>query len=218
VSPLKFRVEENGMARPAWKDMYAHRVAVRRRFPDPLGLPVVRRPESLLASRLPAGARLLDVGAGDGTLKGKLGAEGTPVDYVSVDPGGGADHSSLEEVEGVFDAASLLEVVEHLDPEGGFDLVREAVGRLKPGGLLFLSTPNVFKPGQFFKDVTHCTPYSWEELGALCTAAGTSLEGLYRVYNASLLSRFLHRGPLWPMHRFLGLDCARSVMAVGRKG
>ena len=125
---------------------------------------------------------------------------------------------TLGETDGAFDAAFLLEVVEHLDPDGAVDLLREVRNRLTEGGLLFLSTPNIFKPGQFLKDVTHKTPYAWDELGALCIASGFELVSLHRVYNAPVLSRWFHLILLWPLHRFLEVDVARSVMAVGRKG
>lgn len=197
--------------------MMAFRREVRRRFPRPLGLPLVKRPESLLAAYLPPGTRLLDVGAGEGGLEGKLEREGAPADVVTVDPGGGAHHLDLDTITERFGAAALLDVVEHLDPDAGFDLLARVRARLEPGGLLFLSTPNVFKPGQFLLDATHRTPYSFEELGALVLSSGFTLEGLWRVYNAPAFSRVLHLGPLWPLHRFLGVDCARSVMAVGRK-
>lgn len=203
--------------RPAWDRMYELRRETRRRFPDPMGLPRVRRPESLIAERLSEGATLLDVGAAGGALAEKLKAEGRTVVYTAVDPAGRSALRSLDEVEGPFEAACLLEVVEHLSPDEGMDLVRRTLTKLDPGGWLFLSTPNVFKPGQFHRDAEHRTAYCWEELGALLLAAGCELEGLYRVYNAPFLPRILHLGFLWPLHRFLGVDCARSVMAAGRK-
>jgi 2-polyprenyl-3-methyl-5-hydroxy-6-metoxy-1,4-benzoquinol methylase len=198
--------------------MYALRREVKRRFPDPLGLPLVKRPEALIAAKLKPGTRGVDVGAGNATLGEKLRREGSDVDTVSVDPGGGADFTSLKETDGAFHAAFLLEVVEHLEAGEAVDLLREVRGRLTEGGLLFLSTPNIFKPGQFLKDVTHKTPYAWDELGALCLAAEFELASLHRVYNAPALSRWLHLFLLWPLHRFLEVDCARSVMAVARKG
>ena len=206
-----------GGGRPPWGRMYEARLRVRKRFPDPLGLPLVKRPETLLAARLRKGDRLLDVGAGDGSLGEKLRREGAEVAYVPMNPEGGAGVRSLEEAPGPFEAACLLEVVEHLSPDAGMDLLRKVRDRLGPGGLLILSTPNVFKPGQFLLDATHRTPYVAEELGALVEEAGFVLEGLFRVYNASLLARFAHIVLFRPLHRFLGVDFARSVMAVGRK-
>ncbi|MHC5036305.1 MAG: class I SAM-dependent methyltransferase [Planctomycetota bacterium] len=197
--------------------MYEHRIRVRRRFPDPLGLPLVKRPETLIAAHLQPGAKVIDVGAGDASLRTKLRDAGAHVEYTAVDPEGGGDFRSLKEVRGEFDAALILEVLEHLDPNEGMNLLRDTLQRLRPRGRLFLSTPNVFKPGQYNRDATHCTPYSWEELGALCLAEGLELEALVRVYNAPALSRFLHLTLLQPLHRLLGVDFARSVMAVGQK-
>jgi 2-polyprenyl-3-methyl-5-hydroxy-6-metoxy-1,4-benzoquinol methylase len=180
-------------------------------------LPRVRRPEALLARLLPRGGTLLDVGAGDGSLGSKLRNEGAEVEITSVDPGGGADHRSIDDAPDGFDACVLLEVVEHLSPDEASDLVRRAHDHVKEGGLVVLSTPNVFKPGQFLRDATHRTPWAWDELGALCLASGMSLVSLHRVYNATALSRLLHLALLWPLHRFLEIDCARSVMAVAKR-
>ncbi len=203
--------------RPSWDRMMARRKDVRRRFPDPLRLPLTRRPEALIASRLPGSVRLLDVGAGDGSLEGKLRAEGAEVDYTGVDPLGTATVRALDEARGPFGAACLLEVIEHLEPDEGADLLRAVREKLAPGSPVFLSTPNVFKPGQFERDATHKTPYAWEELGALVLVAGFELEGLFRVYNAPWVSRLAHLVVFRWLHRFLQIDCARSVMAVGRR-
>ena len=48
---------------------------------------------------------------------------------------------SLVEESGKFDAVAAIEIVEHL--ENPFRFLRECAGLLKPGGLLFLTTPNV---------------------------------------------------------------------------
>jgi 2-polyprenyl-3-methyl-5-hydroxy-6-metoxy-1,4-benzoquinol methylase len=197
--------------------MYALRREVRARFPDPLGLPRVKRPEALAARVVAPGSRVLDAGAGDRSLAGKLAREGLPVSYVSADPGGGADFPSVAEAKGPFDAVFLFEVVEHLDPDAGIGLVRSVREVLKPGGLLLVSTPNVFKPGQFLLDATHRTPYAWDELGALCLAAGFGLEGLFRVYNASAWRMLWDLFLLRPLRRLLEIDAARSVIAVARK-
>jgi SAM-dependent methyltransferase len=202
--------------RPSWETMYALRGKVRDRFPDPLGLPRVPRPEALAARAVPQGARVVDVGAGDRSLREKLAKEGLRAECVSVDPGGGADFASVADAKGPFDAALLFEVVEHLDPDAGIALVRSVRELLKPGGVLLVSTPNVFKPAQFLLDATHRTPYAWDELGALCLAADFELEGLFRVYDASLAKR-LRDFLLAPLRRSFGIDAARSVIALARK-
>lgn len=203
--------------RPPWVKMYALRQEVRKRFRDPLGLPLARRPELVAASMIPQGSRVVDVGSGDGSMREKLSREGLSCDYTSVDPGGGADFESVAEAPGPFDAALLFEVLEHLGPDTGADLLRSIRDKVRPGGLLVVSVPNVFKPGQQIKDSTHLTPYPWDELGAVLAACGWHLEAMFRVYNAPMVSRFLHLRAFWLLHRFLEIDCARSVMAVGRK-
>ncbi|MEP7147994.1 MAG: methyltransferase domain-containing protein [Acidobacteriota bacterium] len=49
--------------------------------------------------------------------------------------------ASLVEKSGRFDVVAAIEIVEHL--ENPFRFIRECAGLLKPGGLMFLTTPNV---------------------------------------------------------------------------
>lgn len=201
---------------PSWKETYAARMEMRRQYPDPLSLPLVKRPEALVSRVLPDGSSLLDVGSGDGSFGAKCEREGRRYEMTTIDPGGGADHTTLDSAQGPFDGAVMLELIEHLSPEEGWDLTARVKDLVRPGGPVILSTPNIFLPGQFLKDRTHITAYAWDELGALCTTVGMRLEGLYRVYNAPALGRFLHLGVGWWLHRFLGVDVARSIMAVAR--
>lgn len=53
-----------------------------------------------------------------------------------------ADIDRLSEVEGEFDCVTLIEVIEHLTPEDIGRMLSRAAEKLKPGGLLLLSTPN----------------------------------------------------------------------------
>lgn len=102
--------------------------------------------------------RLLDVGCGGGSfllLSQQAGWQATGVD---VDPHsvaiarkqgldarlGGIDSLDRSE-QGTFDLVTLSHVVEHVtDP---LDLLRRAHAMLKPGGALWLETPNVDAPG-----------------------------------------------------------------------
>lgn len=48
--------------------------------------------------------------------------------------------------DGVFDAATLIELIEHLAPSAAANLLEEAARVLKPGGKLVVSTPNYGGP------------------------------------------------------------------------
>ena len=94
--------------------------------------------------------RVLDVGAGDGWFAGELGraAEGAAivcwdVNYRSADlaadlPAGVV--RTAAEPEGTFDLVLLLDVVEHVEDDGGF-LDRSIVPHLDPDGVMIVSVP-----------------------------------------------------------------------------
>jgi 2-polyprenyl-3-methyl-5-hydroxy-6-metoxy-1,4-benzoquinol methylase len=113
-----------------------------------------RRYEALLArlARYREGGRFLDVGCGGGFLvetARDLGwaAEGTEVSRSAVDFGRGKGLTIHVGVladanlpAAAFDAITLMEVVEHVpDPVA---LLRECTALLRPGGALYLTTPN----------------------------------------------------------------------------
>jgi len=108
--------------------------------------------ETIEHYRLPPG-RLLDVGAGPGVLVEEAGARGwdaigCELSSWAVDaarrPGVDVRMSTLadlDEPDGSFDAAALGDVIEHV-PEP-LQLMRRLHALLKPGGVVFLATPNV---------------------------------------------------------------------------
>jgi len=97
--------------------------------------------------------RLLDVGCGGGFFVGEAAAAGwdaagTEVSAAAVEFGRGRGwrlHRGVVADAGLapgsLDVLTLFEVIEHVrDPAG---LLRECAGVLRPGGLLYLSTPNM---------------------------------------------------------------------------
>ena len=101
------------------------------------------------------GKSALDVGCGAGLLAepiARLGATVTAIDAAPELIEVARDHAraqgleidyraaAVEEIEGTFDLVTSLEVIEHVaDPQA---FVAALAGRLAPGGLLILSTPN----------------------------------------------------------------------------
>jgi len=114
------------------------------------------------------------------------------------------------------DVVVCLETIEHLTLSDAREVAEHAARVLKPGGRLFASTPNVFHGSEYLRSATHATPFSYEELGALWLEAGLRLEGLYRCHHDALVKGLLRR-LAYPFHRMLGIDYARSVLAVATR-
>lgn len=106
----------------------------------------------LLSRHLMPPARVLEVGAGSGAFTKRLVDAGFQVEAADLDPTGWPLEGvplhvvDLNEPrwplpEGAFDAVVAVEVIEHVENPSAF--LRNARRRLKPGGLLFLTTPNV---------------------------------------------------------------------------
>lgn len=107
--------------------------------------------------RIGAGARHLDIACGPGTFIGTIG--GT-VDSTGVDVAApqiaharaayGSDRKIFDIVrpgefpygDGAFDVATCIELLEHLTPAEGRDLLVEAKRVIRPGGVLLLTTPD----------------------------------------------------------------------------
>ncbi|MCO5170367.1 MAG: class I SAM-dependent methyltransferase [Planctomycetes bacterium] len=152
-------------------------------------------------ARLPAGPlRVLDVGAGRGHVARALLRARPALEVWGVEPGDDARRdlasvaaqalAALDEVPAGagFDAALLLDVLEHVaTPEA---LLADVVARVRPGGRLLVSVPNVahwsmraaLLAGEFpyaergILDRTHVRFFTRRSLGALLRGAGLVVE------------------------------------------
>jgi SAM-dependent methyltransferase len=118
-----------------------------------LGDRLAREAERLLGGRVPAGGRFLDVGCGRGEVVRAAQARGWDAEgcdlsadfvrYAREVNGVRAHAATLEQMhypDASFDVVTLVEVIEHLyDPA---ETVRELGRVVKPGGVVYISTPN----------------------------------------------------------------------------
>ncbi len=200
-----------------WSELARAREEIRRRWPSVFDLPVVRKRFPFLASHLKDGGRLLEVGAAERPFDDRLKASFPTLIHktLDIDPAGGHDFRALDEVKESFDLVVAWEVIEHLSLEEIGPWLEGLRRVLAPGGRLVLSTPNVFRPGQYWKDATHRTPLVYTDLGALLILAGFQVPSLHRTYHGSWLQYALVRhSPAGRILRLWNLDYAQSVVAV----
>jgi SAM-dependent methyltransferase len=71
-----------------------------------------------------------------------------------------------------FQTAVLYQVIEHLEPGVAEYCLGEILRALRPGGTLFLASPNRFNQAEIRDDATHVHPYTPSELRELLIRAG----------------------------------------------
>lgn len=198
----------------AWSGLYACRQQVKADYPDIWSLPLVKKEMDRLLPNVAEGFSVLEIGAGDRRFWKKIQAKRKNVVYRSmdVDRTTQQDFYALDEIHGSFDLIFAFELIEHLTPEEGLALVNALRTHLSPQGVLLLGTPNLYHPHRYFGDLTHKTPYKYEELGALLRLGGYTKLRFFRVYNDAWLRRLfrVHVG-VW-LHRYLDIDFAGTVL------
>lgn len=202
------------MAVESWSEFYRLRQTVKQRYPTIWSVPLVKKEMDRLVALVADGMRVLEVGAGDRRFGKRLQSLRQDIDYRSfdIDIATEQDYYRFEDIEGPFDCIYAFELIEHLTPKEGLALLRRLYELLQPGGFLLLGTPNLYHPHRYWGDITHKTPYKYEELGALMMLAGFASPSVFRIYNDALLRRWLrmHLG-VW-LHRYLDIDFAGTIL------
>jgi ubiquinone/menaquinone biosynthesis C-methylase UbiE len=163
-------------------------------------LPLMKHSE-LLRQRLPlAGARVADVGCGDGALARVMARSGARV--VGIDPGAGqlararaaapaegaaylcALGEALPLADGCLDALVYFNALHHVPVERQEAALAEAARVLRPGGLLYVQEPlaegSYFETMQPIEDETAVRARAYGALQA--AAAGPALEEIAEVF------------------------------------
>jgi len=207
------------MAGMHWAEQLRLKEKIHERYPTVWNLKIVRKRLPVILDHLRDGESVLEIGAFDRGLEERIKRRYPRVLYRSLDtdPTYPHDYSSFEEVKEPFDMVLLFEVIEHLSLEEGRDMIRNIHRALVPGGRVIMTTPNVYTPGQYWKDVSHRVPYHYKELGALLLAQPFELLGMFRLYNAPGVTFATKVFLFSPFFRLLGIDFTRSILFVARK-
>lgn len=200
----------------SWSRLNEARRGVRARWPTIWRLPVTPRSMRYAAARIRPGERVLDLGASDGRFGRRL-AEGVVYRTLDTDLLVRADYRSLAEPpEASFDVVTCFETLEHLTLPEACALLAGAARALRPGGRLYLSTPNIHHPWAYLRSATHRTPFCYDELGGLVELHGFVVDEILRCHRDSALKAVLRR-LAYPLYRILGVDWAKSILAVARR-
>lgn len=203
-----------------WGEQLLFREKVHQQYHDLWSLKIVRKRIPFILKYLKEGEAVLEIGAFNRELGERIKKYCPRIQYKSmdIDPTYSHDYTSLEEIEETFDMILLFEVIEHLNLEKGRGLARKICGLLKSGGRVILTTPNVYTPGQYWKDVSHETPYHYEEIGGLFLSEGFESIEMYRLFSEPFLRYFFRVCLFSVLFRFLGIDFTKSILLVARKG
>jgi len=203
----------------SWSKLFDYRDQIHGRYPKIWDLKILRKRFPLMVKHIRNGEKILDIGASNRDLEERLKRHYPNLVYKSmdVDQEQPHDYYSMGEIREAFDVVFLFEVIEHLELEEGVQLLKRSYDLLNEGGRLILTTPNVFNPSRFWRDATHRVAYCYDELGGLLLAQGFSITGMFRTYN-DVFHRYLFRVfVMAPVHRYLGIDFAKSILIVAEK-
>jgi SAM-dependent methyltransferase len=204
-----------------WSKLINYRDKIHELYPQIWDLKLIRRPSWLLKRHLRPGMRILDVGASDRRMEKRVKDVYPDILYKSmnIDRYVPQDYYSLSEIDEQFDLIILFKIIEHVELEQGVEMLGRLRELLAKGGKLIISTPNVYHPNEFMQTVTHKKAYSYDELGGIVLSQGFEVLGIYRTFHASVLKYFLRLTLLYPLHRILNVDFAKSIVVLAqRKG
>jgi 2-polyprenyl-3-methyl-5-hydroxy-6-metoxy-1,4-benzoquinol methylase len=203
----------------SWSRLFEQRDKIHETHPDIWDLKILRKRFPLLLEMIRDGERVLDMGASNRNLESRLKRHFPRLIYKSMDIDREQFHDfySLEEIRECFDVVFLFEVIEHLDLEEGIRLLKRIYELLDPGGRLILTTPNVFNPSRYWRDATHKVAYCYDELAGLLMAQQFQVRAMYRTYSDAFLRYLFRIYVMAPLHRYLGIDFAKSILIVAEK-
>jgi 2-polyprenyl-3-methyl-5-hydroxy-6-metoxy-1,4-benzoquinol methylase len=202
-----------------WSKLFTYRDRIHNRYREIWDIPLIKKRAPLLKRVLQNGMTILDVGAGARGMKREIEALGFNVDYKSMDIDRSVKHEfyDLQEITEAFDIIICFEVIEHLSLEEGSILTQRLFELTKKGGLVILSTPNIFNPSRYFRDATHRTFYPYDEFCGILAMAGFEIKEVYRSFNDAFHRYVVKVYVLGWLFRLLSIDYANSIFVVAEK-
>ena len=203
----------------SWSKLFEYRGRIHQRYRDIWDLKILRKRFPLMLETIQDGEKVLDIGASNRNLEDRLKRHFPKLVFRSMDIDRERFHDfySLGEIQESFDVVFLFEVIEHLDLEEGIHLLKRVYDLLHAGGRLILTTPNIFNPSRFWRDATHKVAYCYDELGGILLAQGFDIQSMYRTYSDAFLQYLLRVYVMSPLHHYLGVDFAKSILVVAEK-
>jgi len=162
---------------------------------------------------------VLELGGGQRQLEKKLQKLFHSITYRSFDIDGTNyhDYYQLGEIDGKYNIACMIEVIEHVRPEEALLMLNKIHEVLEDDGLAILTTPNIYYPPEYLRDATHITPWCFDEMGSIVQLAGFEVINIYRLFSGNLKKKLLHRVLFYPVHRVLEIDFAKHIVIVAKK-
>ncbi len=202
-----------------WSQLFKHRKNVARNFGELWQLPIEKRYHSILMPLGGTGTSILEIGAGDRSLQARLEKKWGDFSYKScdIDTSHPHDFFDINEVTGQYDVICLFEIIEHLQLDQASNMIQRCYSLLKPGGKIVVTTPNIYYPPGYMRDVTHVTAWCYDELGGFLELAGLEVKTIHRLYHDAFLKRIVRRYLFYPIFRVMNFDFARQIIITAEK-
>jgi predicted SAM-dependent methyltransferase len=203
----------------SWSTLYKTRREIQRQFPDFWDLAVRKKHLEIVLEEIRDGDSILDIGSSTRELRQRLiDAASCKVTYRSmdIDRETKQDYYSLDEIKEKFNMVFLFEVIEHLSFEDGVQLLNTIHNLLVPGGKLILTTPNSYHPNRYW-EYSHKVSYRYDEIGGILISLGFKVSKIFRIYNDAFFRRLFRLWIAAPLHRYLCVDFAKSILVIAAK-
>lgn len=181
--------------------------------------------EQIIFNKFKECPKILDIGAGDNSLKKKFIKHGYKGVYETFDISREFEHNyyNLDEITGNYDGIIMLEVIEHMELLSFLNILDNKIEKiLNPCGVLAVSTPNPASINSMWaSDLTHIQQYPLQDLLAILFARGYECEA-FRVLlltreNISIIEKarlFLKKVIT---SKILEVDYAQGLLIIARK-